>query len=549
MVAVSDATVRAGLPGTRGLAPRAPARALIQEGRARERAGCVREAEEYYEGAITEARRTGEQAAEAEALRCLSVVRYQRGDRAGAEALCRQSVALATTMPNDVLAAEALNTLGVQYLQQGALREASDTFEQALSRGGRAVALAARVEQNLGILANIRGDLEAAEDHYARSLVAYRECNDQHGCGIAFHNLGMVSADRDALDQADHYFEQSLEIARASGDVHLQALCLVNRAEAHWARQRYDEARTGAEEALVIFDGLDDRGAKADAYRIIGMVYRDTGRTALAESRLRSAIDLARHSGSILRQAEAVRELALLYQAMGRNQETLGLLNEAHRLFQQLDARVDLVNVEAKVAELETTYLAVVRQWGESIESADSYTHGHCERVASYAVAVAGELGLDEQEQTGIRLGAYLHDLGKVRVPHEILNKAGPLLPEEREIVELHPVWGVEMVADIEFPWDIKPIIRWHHEKVDGTGYPDRLRGEEIPVAAQIVGIVDMYDALTTTRSYRPAMSHEKAMRIITESRAWWSEPVYAAFQRVMARLPASVGGDVAAAA
>ena len=245
------------------------------------------------------------------------------------------------------------------------------------------------------------------------------------------------------------------------------------------------------------------------------------------------------------------RELALLYLAMGRNQDTLTLLNQAYGLFQQLDARVDLVNVEAKVDALETTYLAVVRQWGESIESADSYTYGHCERVASYAVAVAEDLGLDEQAQTGIRLGAYLHDLGKVRVPHEILNKAGPLLPEEREIVELHPVWGVDMVADIEFPWDIKPIIRWHHEKVDGTGYPDRLRGEEIPVAAQIVGIVDMYDALTTTRSYRPAMSHEKAMRIITESRAWWSEPVYASFQRAMQRLPlpASSAGDVAAAA
>jgi putative nucleotidyltransferase with HDIG domain len=549
VVAVSKPPVRGGFSAGNGLGSRASARALIQEGRARERAGCVREAEEYYEGAITEARRTGEQGAEAEALRCLSIVTYQRGDRAGAEALCRQSVALATTMQSDVLAAEALNTLGVQYLQQGALREASDTFEQALSRGGRAVALAARVEQNLGILANIRGDLEAAEDHYARSLAAYQESNDQHGCGIAFHNLGIVSADREALDQADHYFEQSLEIARASGDVHLQALCLVNRAEVYWARQGYEAARGAAEEALVIFDGLGDRGAKADAYRIIGMVYRDTSRGALAESRLRSAIDLAAQSGSILRQAEAARELALLYQTMGRNQETLTLLNAAYRLFQQLDARVDLVNVEAKVDALETTYLAVVRQWGESIESADSYTYGHCERVASYAVAVAGELRLDEEVQTGIRLGAYLHDLGKVRVPHEILNKAGPLLPEEREVVELHPVWGVEMVADIEFPWDIKPIIRWHHEKVDGTGYPDRLRGEEIPVAAQIVGIVDIYDALTTTRSYRPAMTHEKAMHIITESRAWWSEPVYDAFQRALARLPATSSGDVAAAA
>jgi HD-GYP domain-containing protein (c-di-GMP phosphodiesterase class II) len=82
----------------------------------------------------------------------------------------------------------------------------------------------------------------------------------------------------------------------------------------------------------------------------------------------------------------------------------------------------------------------------------------------------------------------------------------------------------------VEFPWDLKPIIRWHHERHDGTGYPDRLRGDEIPVAAQIVGIVDVYDALTTARSYRPAMTHEAAMAEIERCRSWWSEPVYDAF-------------------
>src|SRR5204863_348392 len=153
-----------------------------------------------------------------------------------------------------------------------------------------------------------------------------------------------------------------------------------------------------------------------------------------------------------------------------------------------------------------------VREWGQSIESADSYTYGHCERVAQRAVAVARGLELDDTAQTTIRLGAYLHDLGKVRVPHEVLNKPGPLTREEFEIVQLHPIWGLELLAAVEFPWDLKPIIRWHHERYDGTGYPDRLRGDEIPVAAQIVGIADVYDALTTARSYRPAMSHEPAM-------------------------------------
>jgi putative nucleotidyltransferase with HDIG domain len=144
-------------------------------------------------------------------------------------------------------------------------------------------------------------------------------------------------------------------------------------------------------------------------------------------------------------------------------------------------------------------------------------------------------MGLDALQVTTIRLGAYLHDLGKVKVPHEILNKPGPLTRDEFEVIQMHPVWGMEMLDGIEFPWDLKPIIRWHHEKADGTGYPDRLRGDEIPLSAQIVGIVDVYDALTTSRAYRAAMTHEAAMAQIEKMRASWSERVYDAFIRAMA--------------
>ena len=200
------------------------------------------------------------------------------------------------------------------------------------------------------------------------------------------------------------------------------------------------------------------------------------------------------------------------------------------RLFSRLDARVDLVRVDGKMAELEATYLAVVREWGQSIESSDRYTFGHCGRVARRAVTVAQVLGLDQHAQTTVRLGAYLHDLGKVRVPHEILNKPGPLTREEFAVVQMHPIWGMELLAGVEFPWDLKPIIRWHHERFDGTGYPDRLRGHEIPVSAQIVGIADVYDALTTSRPYRAAFSHTAALAEIDASRGLWSDVVYSGF-------------------
>jgi putative nucleotidyltransferase with HDIG domain len=510
---------------------------LLQQARGLERAGAMADAVQAYESAIEAAASAGEPKILAEALRRLGVVHHHRDLPSLARELCQRSYDTAISIGDSVLAAEAINALAGFDFEGGRIEAAREQFYRALELGNASAELRGRTEQNLGILANIQGRLAEAVAHYQRSLAAFESSGEERGCAIAYHNLGMVSADGELWDDADRYFSRTLDIARSIGDVHLQGLGLLNHAEVHLARQHYDLARSNAEDALAIFDRLGSRLDKADAYKVLGRIFRETGRNALAESRLRMAVDLAVSTGSILSEAEASRELALLYQNMERNQEALRYLNAAHRLFGRLDARVDLVDVSTKVARLEETYFEVVRNWGQSIESSDSYTFGHCERVAAYALALARELGLDAEQQTAIRIGAYLHDVGKVRVPHEILNKPGALTPEEFRVIQMHPIWGLELLATVEFPWDIKPIIRWHHEKYDGTGYPDRLRGDEIPVSAQIIGIVDVYDALTTTRSYRPALSQGEALAKMYECRGWWRADVYQAFVRSLGRM------------
>ena len=480
------------------------------------------------------AERSGDRRTQAEALRRLSVQHHHRGERDAARELSERSYAIATAIGDDVLAGEALNVLGGFPSRAGPWMRPGP----AISRPWRwAVPIPGSGDGSSRISASWRtstGDHAEALIHYRRSLAAFEGSGEDKGRAIAYHNLGMVSSDRQLWEDADRYFRESLEITRAVGDVHLEGLCLLNHAEVHVARQRFEEARGNAEAALAIFDRMGARLDKADVYKVLGVVYRETGRHALAESRLRAAIEQAVSTGSVLSEAEASRELARLYQMMGRNQEALRLLGAAHRLFSRLDARVDLVDVASKVSRLEDTYLGVVREWGQSIESADSYTFGHCERVATYSTAVARELGSDEGQLTAIRLGAYLHDVGKVRVPHEILNKPGKLTDEEFEVIKHHPVWGLELLATIEFPWDIKPMIRSHHEKYDGTGYPDRLRGDEIPLSAQIVCIADVYDAMTTSRSYRAAMPRDEAMGRMEKSSHWWRPDVYRAFMRSM---------------
>ena len=311
------------------------------------------EALQCYTAAIDAAERASERAIVAESLRRSGIVYHRKSQPALARELCERSHTIAVDIGDRVLAAEALNALAGFDLESGAMHAAREKFHQALELGGSNAHLRGRAEQNLGILANVQGDPAEAMAHYRQSLLSFESIGDDRGCAIAYHNLGMVSADCERWDDADRYFRLSLGIARAIGDIHLQGLGLLNHAEVHLARRDHEQARQDAESALGIFDQLGCQVDKADAYRVIGRAYRETGRYPLAESRLRSAMELAVNTGSILSEAEAAREMGLLYQAMGRGHEALAYLIVARTLFGRLDARLDLVDVSTRINQLE----------------------------------------------------------------------------------------------------------------------------------------------------------------------------------------------------
>jgi putative two-component system response regulator len=161
-----------------------------------------------------------------------------------------------------------------------------------------------------------------------------------------------------------------------------------------------------------------------------------------------------------------------------------------------------------------------------SIEAKDSYTEGHCERLSEYAVALATQLECSAEELTALRRGGIVHDMGKIAVPEHILMKQGGLTPEERKIMEQHPIIGARICAPLKSFHDVLPIIRHHHERMDGSGYPDGLKGEEIPLTARIMAVVDVYDALSTDRPYRKALSTDQVLKVMWEEVAcgWWDK-------------------------
>ncbi|SFM01526.1 HDIG domain-containing protein [Paenibacillus sp. 1_12] len=159
-------------------------------------------------------------------------------------------------------------------------------------------------------------------------------------------------------------------------------------------------------------------------------------------------------------------------------------------------------------------------------EIKDTYTAGHNFRVTMYALKLAEEMQLQPEQLRALSQGAIVHDVGKNMIPDAILNKPGRLTPEERFIIETHPVKGYEMCRNLGFMKEELDIIRSHHEKWDGTGYPDRLQGEEIPLLSRIVAVADVYDALTSTRSYRKAWTHEEAIHFLKEHSGSHFDPI-----------------------
>lgn len=184
---------------------------------------------------------------------------------------------------------------------------------------------------------------------------------------------------------------------------------------------------------------------------------------------------------------------------------------------EELFARVkSLLKLKDFTDELENAE-AVLCTLALGIEARDPYTGNHCERLARYATDLGRHLKLDEDSITALRRGGYLHDIGKVTVPDEILRKGSDLTPAEWVIMKKHPATGETICKPLKSLRNVLPIIRHHHEHSNGTGYPDALRGNDIPLLARVLQVVDVYDALRTERPYKPAQAHAQAEQTMLE--------------------------------
>ena len=180
---------------------------------------------------------------------------------------------------------------------------------------------------------------------------------------------------------------------------------------------------------------------------------------------------------------------------------------------------------QLQLAQLETAYHAALTALANGIEVRDRYTRGHVERVTAYSLAIGEQLGWSGVRLEALRYGAILHDIGKIFISEAILSKNGPLSPEERLQMTFHPAQGAEMIKDIPYLAVAIPVIRCHHERWDGSGYPNRLSGEAIPLEARIIAVADSFDAMTSDRPYHRAASLQQGLDEIQQGRGHAYDP------------------------
>ena len=435
--------------------------------------------------------------------------------------------------------AHCVNGIAIVYFRRGQFDDAERLFEatRASARAASDLRLMALTSLNVGALAINRGEYAKALSHMQRALVDFRREHCDDYVRRTLSNLGIVYTRLARWPEAEHAFAEAIRLCESASDVETLALSRVSEAEMWVARGEFDQARRSCEAAREACERTTHLATLGEVSRVLGVIARDGGQSTEADAHFADAERIAIERDDLVLLAETAREQAELYRAQGRNRDTFAALNRSHRIFSELRAQRAVADIDRRMGRLESDFVEVARRWGESIEANDRYTQGHCQRVADLSCLIAARAGLDAQSLFWFRIGALLHDVGKLVISSEVLNKPGKLTDDEWALVRSHPSAGVEVLRDIEFPWDIRPIVESHHERWDGKGYPHGLSGEAIPLVARILCVADVYDALTSVRSYKRSLTHDEAMEILRKDSGTAFDPqVFTWFEEIAPR-------------
>jgi diguanylate cyclase (GGDEF)-like protein/putative nucleotidyltransferase with HDIG domain len=514
-----------------------PAIELLQQAESAEQRGRSDLARDLYERTLLRAGASGNASVAATALLACARLANAAGETGVALDILEAAIASATARAAEADCARAA-LLRARVLWEtgdlsGAEGDAVRARDWATRNGDAREAVVAL--RTLAALAVARGAVDDGIARYERCVDELRTLGYVADLSATLLSLGELYDDVRRWDACDASLHEAASVAAGLGQPTALLDAELRHAEILARRGDLDGAQAACDRAAETTRRLRDSRANAAVARMAAMVARERGDYAKAEERLAAVeVALRDHPDAVLT-AELAAERAELFHRQDRHRETIVSLNRAYRALSQLRGNAPVADFTRRARRLEARFLDVVRRWGQSIEAKDLNTHGHCERVADLACAIATRMGVAPQTVFWYRVGALLHDIGKLVIPADVLNKPGRLTEEQWSLVRRHPVVGAEMLADVDFPWDVRPIVECHHECWDGSGYPHGLAGERIPLAARIVCVADVYDVLTSDRSFKRALPHVEALDVMRRDVGRQFDPaVFRAFEEII---------------
>ncbi|MCD4701011.1 MAG: tetratricopeptide repeat protein, partial [Candidatus Aegiribacteria sp.] len=434
--------------------------------------------------------------------------------------------------------AHSLNSIGVIFRKRNNLERAEEYYRKALRIREETGDLAglSMSYNNMGILAKEKGDLERALDYHNKSLKLKEELGDKLGISVSYSNIGDIQMELKEYTSALEYYRKSLSIVEELEDeLGISNNCkLIGHVMV--LLEKYDEALEYLERGLRISTRIGTRICESDCYKEFSNLYKSMGDYERAFLFFKKHSSLTQEIFSE-KSAETIAKLQIRYENEQKEKEAelyylrnVDLRREIYdrklvesQLVAQerlLEERVRdrTIELQQSMKKLKKSVEGTIHTLSKIIESKDPYTAGHLLRVAELAKLMAIEMGFSDERIEAIYMISLVHDIGKISIPQEILSRPGKLSELEQQIVRTHPQTGYDILSNVEFPWPVADVILQHQELYDGSGYPNRLKGNEILIEARIIAVADVIESMTSHRPYRSIPGIEKAIEEITQN-------------------------------
>ena len=433
--------------------------------------------------------------------------------------------------------AELFELRGRLRCAAGTLDTAREDFLHLQQHAARADMpwLVAVAHEHLAAVAMVRQEWVEAIGDLERASTIYRELDARDDLTRVLLHLATLYVDLRRWTAAEHALADLHARAGTGSHPAMVARLELVRAQMAIDRSNAARARLSAERALDHARRADDPVLLAETVAMSALVSRELGDLPRALQLIEDAERLARSNNDLMLLGELSCGRVEVLARREDHRATLHALNRAYRELVRLLGEPGPIERARRLRRLEAEFVHVTRRWAQRFEGTDHDTSGHVDRVADLTCEIARRMGVDPASLLGYRVGAYLHDLGKTAVPAAILNKRGRLTPEEWAAVKRHPVAGAELLAGTDLPWEVRPIVEGHHECWDGSGYPHGRAGEEIPLAARITCVADVYDALITRRPFKHALGSDEAIEVMRRDVGRQFDPaVFRVFEDVL---------------